>query len=414
MGAARRGPGSRGGDALMPILLSTQNGAQRYNVPFGPGSRAQQRVRSLGALVLRHRILWPVISSGLGRLGSMMPADVAAAQAMLSSGNGSLEQLAAANAVFYGWYNAQAATQQAAPAAPAPSYVAPSSAIAPAGCFPVGGGLCNTAAYGQQPCAMIRECDNSAFSNSIHYEYAGGNSPNASSVQVDPGTGQVVGYNNSAGQAAGCANSPIACGTTIESRGVTVYSPTPTGGGNSTAFATPSVPPGGTSVGTQAPATGGGGQVSSQTASATRTLLQNVSRPGQTFQAGDAWSLTITGDPNSLIKISATQNGQSLGTTAFGSTDANGRRVLTGLMDQSNVGSWVEIVTVGAGAPSTLNFSVVAPGGGSTGPTGGGGGTATDSVDTSVPATLPAASSFPWGLAAAAAVAALFLFGGKH
>lgn len=91
-------------------------------------------------------------------------------------------------------------------------------------------------------------------------------------------------------------------------------------------------------------------------ASATFT---NVSRPGQSsFQVGDSWQLVITGGPNQPVSGSASQNGNSLGTTSYGSTDSTGKLVLTGTMDATTVGNWAELWTVGASAAPVLTFAV--------------------------------------------------------
>lgn len=86
--------------------------------------------------------------------------------------------------------------------------------------------------------------------------------------------------------------------------------------------------------------------------------IANTSRPGQPFQVGDAWKLTITGTPGQPVAGTASQNGQSLGTTPYGSTDANGQLVLTGAMDASTVGNWSELWTVGTVSAPVLAFSV--------------------------------------------------------
>jgi hypothetical protein len=92
--------------------------------------------------------------------------------------------------------------------------------------------------------------------------------------------------------------------------------------------------------------------------------FSNTSRPGATtFQVGDSWQLVITGGANQPVSGSASQNGNSLGTTPYGSTDSTGKLVLTGTMDASTVGNWAELWTVGASPAPVLNFTVApAPG----------------------------------------------------
>jgi hypothetical protein len=152
---------------------------------------------------------------------------------------------------------------------------------------------------------------------------------------------------------------------------------------------------------------------------ATAAIL-NTSRPGQPFQVGDSWKLVVTGTSNQPVSGTASQDGQSLGTTPYGSTDANGQLVLTGSMDASTVGNWSELWTVGTVSAPVLTFSVsAAPG--QPPPSGGGGGA--NNQTTGAPSTAGIADfftqsvtiggmSFPvWGIAAAA-VGGLFLLSG--
>jgi len=160
---------------------------------------------------------------------------------------------------------------------------------------------------------------------------------------------------------------------------------------------------------------------------ATPTIqLQNMSRPGQPFQVGDDWSLTLTGAPNAAVINTASQNGISIGATPYGQTDGNGKLVLTGIFTPDAVGSWSETWQVGTGSTS-VSFNVAnapvgaaAPPAGSTA-TGGGGATMTDSTSAAPPAAsslLPSSlSSLPWGTIALVAGAGLvlwFAFGGKR
>jgi hypothetical protein len=152
---------------------------------------------------------------------------------------------------------------------------------------------------------------------------------------------------------------------------------------------------------------------------AATAAISNTSRPGQPLQVGDSWKLVVTGTANQPVSGTASQDGQSLGTTPYGSTDANGQLILTGSMDASTVGNWSELWTVGTVSAPVLTFSVSAAPGQPAAPSGGGGGTNT----TGAPSTGGIADfftqsvtiggmSFPvWGIAAAA-VGGLFLFSG--
>lgn len=107
-----------------------------------------------------------------------------------------------------------------------------------------------------------------------------------------------------------------------------------------------------------APASGGGGGAPApQPATAT---LKNMSRPGQPFQSGDSWQLVITGTPGQPVSDSASQNGKSLGTTAYGNMPSSGQLVLSGSFDDSVVGDWREMWTVGTAAAPVLAFTVKA------------------------------------------------------
>jgi hypothetical protein len=110
--------------------------------------------------------------------------------------------------------------------------------------------------------------------------------------------------------------------------------------------------------------------------------LTNTSRPGQPFQVGDNFSLVIRGAPGQPVSGTATQNGTSLGTSQYGTTDQSGVKSITGTMGVANVGSWSELWTVGAAGAPVLNFTVTAApagggGGGGGGNSGGGGGGST-------------------------------------
>ena len=117
--------------------------------------------------------------------------------------------------------------------------------------------------------------------------------------------------------------------------------------------------------------------------------LANVSRPGQSFQVGDQFALTITGPPNSqVIEMNATQNGATVGSQwAAGTTDSTGKLVISNTFGSGDVGKWQEVWFVQGGTSTpTVSFTVnAAPsggggggsqsGGGGSQQTGGGGGT---------------------------------------
>lgn len=208
----------------------------------------------------------------------------------------------------------------------------------------------------------------------------------------------------------------------------------PTGGGSSTAYATPSVAPAPTypsTVQTQTPT--GGGSASTVANTPAQAVVRNLSRPNMPLQVGDMFSLDVMGTPGGLVKITATKNGTPAGTTAWGNADSNGHRSITGTMTAAEVGSWVEAIQVGdGGQPYTLSFNVSpaaanAAGQQSTGagPTGGGSTTATNVSDTGVTnnATPPPAATSTDGFSIGGvqistpvllglAAAALFFFSG--
>lgn len=151
--------------------------------------------------------------------------------------------------------------------------------------------------------------------------------------------------------------------------------------------------------------------------------ISNTSRPGQPFQVGDAWKLTITGTPGQPVAGTASQNGQSLGTTPYGSTDGNGQLVLTGAMDASTVGNWSELWTVGTVSAPVLAFSVSPAPAGSGAPIGGGSTTA-DAASTSSTSGISdfltqsvsiAGMDLPlWGVIAAGVGGLMLFSGGKR
>ena len=95
------------------------------------------------------------------------------------------------------------------------------------------------------------------------------------------------------------------------------------------------------------------------TAGVSATMV-NTSRPGQPLAVGDSWTLTITGPANSPVSNTASQNGNSLGTTPYGSTNGSGVFSLNGTATASTVGTWSETWSVGGVSAPALNFTVSA------------------------------------------------------
>lgn len=139
------------------------------------------------------------------------------------------------------------------------------------------------------------------------------------------------------------------------------------------------------------------------TGTPTAVQLVNVSRPGQPFQVGDNFQLTVTGSPSQAVTGSATQNGTALGTTSYGLTDSTGTRVITGTMDASTVGNWSETWTVGSGAQTSVSFSVAAA------PSSGGAGNSSTSTAGAAAGSTPSAAASPAGAPAVAGLDLSFL-----
>jgi hypothetical protein len=93
----------------------------------------------------------------------------------------------------------------------------------------------------------------------------------------------------------------------------------------------------------------------------TSVVFQDLSNPNGPYQVGDQWTLTITGNPNTAVQGSASQNGAPMSTSNMGTTDTNGNLTLTGTFGAGDVGSWAESYLVGQGTPAPLNFTVNAP-----------------------------------------------------
>jgi hypothetical protein len=89
--------------------------------------------------------------------------------------------------------------------------------------------------------------------------------------------------------------------------------------------------------------------------------ISNQSRPGQPFQVGDSWLLTITGAPSQPVTASANFNGSAYGNnTPFGSTDSTGKFSTSGTFSSGQIGNWSEVWTVGGVPAASITFSVAA------------------------------------------------------
>jgi hypothetical protein len=119
--------------------------------------------------------------------------------------------------------------------------------------------------------------------------------------------------------------------------------------------------------------------------------LTNTSRPGQPFQVGDGFRVSITGAaPNAPVTASSVQNGATQGAVAMGSTDASGSYSTSGSMSTSSVGTWLETWTVAGVALSPIAFSVAAASGTGSGYTAPASGSATPGA---TPSTTPTATA---------------------
>jgi hypothetical protein len=92
-----------------------------------------------------------------------------------------------------------------------------------------------------------------------------------------------------------------------------------------------------------------------------RVSVSNLSRPGQDFQPGDEWLVSIGGArPNASVSCTARRNGTT-STSEYGRTDAGGFFQLRGSMSQTEIGSWEETWRAGPEEASPrVTFKVVA------------------------------------------------------
>jgi len=89
--------------------------------------------------------------------------------------------------------------------------------------------------------------------------------------------------------------------------------------------------------------------------------IQNLSRPGNTdFYSGERWAIVIVGATAAkAVSNTATANGVPLGTTTYGTTDANGYFLMIGTMGLEDTALWTEIWKVdGVQVLPTLQFRV--------------------------------------------------------
>lgn len=121
-------------------------------------------------------------------------------------------------------------------------------------------------------------------------------------------------------------------------------------------------------------------------------VMKNLTRAGSdsSYQVGDQWQLTISGQPGAAVTSSASQNGKALGTTPFGALNSQGQMVLTGAMTAGQIGSWQESWNAGNSPAVSISFSVAAAPSGSSGSTGTGTGTGDGGKSTPPPVTAPA------------------------
>jgi len=87
-------------------------------------------------------------------------------------------------------------------------------------------------------------------------------------------------------------------------------------------------------------------------------IVNNTSGSASAFRIGDAFTVTVTGPPNSPVTVSGTQNGSAFGPISQGTTNANGVLVITGTMPEQNVGPWVEHWSVGGANAGSISFTV--------------------------------------------------------
>jgi hypothetical protein len=108
---------------------------------------------------------------------------------------------------------------------------------------------------------------------------------------------------------------------------------------------------------TTAPAAGATGTVSLP--AATTVQLNDVST-GATgvYAAGDSFQLIVKGPPNQPVTGTASFNGGAVSSSQFGTTDANGQKIITGSWDSTDVGVWQETWQVGQAQPVSLNFTI--------------------------------------------------------
>jgi len=81
---------------------------------------------------------------------------------------------------------------------------------------------------------------------------------------------------------------------------------------------------------------------------------------GATLQAGDGYTITVTGSPNQPVTISWNKNGSSYGTPNSYAGNTNGSGVLTfsGTAQAGDIGDWFEYYYVNGASVGTLQFMI--------------------------------------------------------
>jgi len=155
-------------------------------------------------------------------------------------------------------------------------------------------------------------------------------------------------------------------------------------------------------------------------------LVNSSGGSNSSFKVGDSWQIVVTGPPNAQVAASATQNGASLGTSNMGVINSQGQLVLTGTMTAAQVGNWVEAWTVSGQSAGSIFFAVAAASGAPAASSGGfdlssifgGGGStptpASGSVSSLLSSTVNIGGFSIPALGLAAALGALWFFGGKR
>jgi hypothetical protein len=101
----------------------------------------------------------------------------------------------------------------------------------------------------------------------------------------------------------------------------------------------------------------GGAAIGTQSAT---VQVSNTTRIGQpNFWVGDDFLVTINGAPGADVTLTATFNGESLGTADFGQIPASGIMTLTGTEGPEELGTWHEDWAVDGQLVASFNFLVL-------------------------------------------------------